>query len=117
MSHGSDAQEKSLSFECLPLLSEQSLLTEKCMLLIIKTFSCIASKPELFLSTSEEVKEDIYMMCLKIFFIVYQFVETSAFCLSKVLYIGQFSTGIVLNSVLFAGISNYYASKTKWSEV
>lgn len=78
MSHGSDAQEKSLSFECLPLLSEQSLLTKKRTLLILKTFSCIASKPQLFPSTSE-VKEDTYMMCLDMFFITYKFLENLAF--------------------------------------
>lgn len=44
MSHGSDAQEKSLSSECL-LLSEQSLLNEKCVPLIAKVFSSFASKP------------------------------------------------------------------------
>lgn len=45
MSHGSTAQEKPLSFECLLLFPpEQSLLTKKCVL-IVEAFSSFASKP------------------------------------------------------------------------
>lgn len=43
-SHRSRAQEKSLSFECLLLFSEWSLLTEKCML-IVKALSSFATEP------------------------------------------------------------------------
>ena len=87
MSHGSNTQEKSLSFECLLLFSEQSLLTEKCMLLTVKAFSSFASKPwRCFLPHQRKLRKaymwPVWLCTLKS---VCQFVANLTFCLIKML--------------------------------
>ena len=116
MSHGSDAQEKSLSFECLPLLCERLLLTEKCMLLICKTLSCFDSKPQCCFLPRQK-KEDMYMMCLDMFSIVSLSVGGKFGILPDWDIIGQSSMGVVPSSMFLWGDANYYASQPKWSEL
>lgn len=67
MSHGGYAQEKPLSFEGLLLISELSLWTEKCLLLIVKTSSGFAVSMVSFPSMSHEVKEDMSRTCVDVF--------------------------------------------------
>lgn len=88
--------------------SAQSQLTEKCMLLIVKTFSSFASKPQCYLlSCLEEVKEFTSMTCLDVF------LDVSLPGYSKLVIlpdIDQCSTGIALSSMLPSENTCYYAS-------